>query len=46
MTLSPTVSNSSPLIALEQIEQLHLMQQLFASILVPPGVVREVAPTE
>ena len=39
------VSNSSPLIALEQIGQLDLLQALFVTLLVPPAVVRETAPT-
>lgn len=48
MTSAPlvlVVSNSSPLIALEQIGQLHLLQALFDTLLVPPAVVRETAPT-
>jgi predicted nucleic acid-binding protein len=39
------VCNSSPLIALQQIGQLHLLPQLFISITVPPAVVREVSPS-
>lgn len=39
------VSNSSPLIALAQIDQLDLLQALFVSLLVPPAVVRETVPT-
>ena len=37
------VSNSSPLIALGQIGQLGLLQQLFHEILIPPAVAREAA---
>jgi len=39
----PIVSNSSPLIALEQIAQLHLLQSLFGEIFVPDGVASEVS---
>jgi predicted nucleic acid-binding protein len=39
------VSNASPLIALNQINQLNLLRRLFHIILVPPVVVREVSPT-
>jgi predicted nucleic acid-binding protein len=43
--VTPTVvSNSSPLIALERIGQLPLLEQLFGSIWVPPAVVQEVVP--
>ena len=45
MTSAPIVSNASALIALEQIGQLLLLQQIFGSVIVPPAVVREVAPT-
>ncbi|MDQ3398875.1 MAG: hypothetical protein M3511_14125 [Deinococcota bacterium] len=45
MSNALSVSNSSPLIALEQIGQLQLLQQLFGKITVPPAVTREVAPT-
>ena len=41
----PAVSNSSPLIALAQIDQLDLLRRLFGAVLVPPAVVAEVAPT-
>lgn len=40
-----TVSNSSPLIALAEIGQLDLLSRLFGSIVVPPAVVSEVAPS-
>ena len=43
MTPAPVISNSSPLICLERIGHLHLLQQLFGTIIVPPAVVREVA---
>lgn len=39
------VANSSPLIALEQLELLDLLEKIFSRVLVPPAVVREVAPT-
>ena len=45
MTSPPIVSNASPLIALQQIGYLRLLEQLFSTVLVPPAVVREVAPT-
>jgi predicted nucleic acid-binding protein len=45
MSLAPVVCNSSPLIALDQIGQLDLLERLFTSVLVPPAVVRETAPT-
>ena len=43
--MSSVVSNSSPLIALKQLELLSLLEQIFGSILVPPAVVKEVKPT-
>ena len=45
MNSAPVVSNASPLIALEQIAHLHLLHELFAAVLIPPAVVREIAPT-
>lgn len=45
MTRSPIVCNASPLIALEQIDHLDLLAQLFGSVVVPPAVEHEVAPT-
>lgn len=47
MTPTPAVvvSNSSPLIALQQIGQLDLLQALFITLLVPPAVAREITPT-
>jgi predicted nucleic acid-binding protein len=41
----PIVSNSSPLIALEQIEKLDLLHELFGEILIPDPVATEIAPT-
>jgi predicted nucleic acid-binding protein len=45
MTLTPVVSNASPLIALEQLDHLRLLEHLFGSVLIPLAVVHEVAPT-
>jgi predicted nucleic acid-binding protein len=45
MTPAPVVSNASPLIALQQIGHLQLLEQLFGAVLIPPAVAREVAPT-
>lgn len=45
MTSGVVISNASPLIALEQIGQLGLLEQLFSSVVVPPTVVREVSAT-
>jgi predicted nucleic acid-binding protein len=39
------VSNTSPLIAFSEIEQLDLLRRLFASVLIPPAVAAEVAPS-
>ena len=39
------VSNSSPLIAFAAIEQLNLFAALFASVVIPPAVALEVAPS-
>ena len=39
------ISNSSPLIALAEIEQLDLLQRLFDSVLIPPAVAAEVSPS-
>lgn len=42
MTLA--VSDASPLIALNLIDELKLLQGLFSEVLIPPAVAREVAP--
>jgi hypothetical protein len=39
------VSNSSPLIALSRIQRLDLLPAIFESILIPPAVAREIAPS-
>ena len=39
------VSNSSPLIALEKIHKLELLRDLFSTVIVPPAVAIETAPT-
>jgi predicted nucleic acid-binding protein len=36
------VSDASPLIALQQIDQIDLLQALFGEVLIPPAVAREV----
>ena len=41
----PVVSNASPLIALDQIGHLDLLEKLFSTILIPPAVTREAVPT-
>jgi uncharacterized protein len=38
-----TISNASPLIALQQIGQLELLQRLYANLVIPSAVAREVA---
>jgi predicted nucleic acid-binding protein len=45
VTVPPVVSNASPVIALARIGYLGLLEQIFGSVVVPPAVVREVAPT-
>lgn len=40
-----TISNASPLIALQQIGQLELLQRLYANLAIPTAVAREVAPS-
>lgn len=44
MTAPPVVCNASPLIALEQIGRLPLLEALFGTVLIPPAVVQEVTP--
>jgi predicted nucleic acid-binding protein len=44
VTTQRVISNASPLIALEQIDHLELLEKLFGTLLVPPAVVREVTP--
>jgi predicted nucleic acid-binding protein len=39
------VADASPLIAFQQIGQLSLLQALFTTLLVPPAVAREIAPS-
>ena len=46
MTLPPVVSNSSAIIALDRIGQFQLLSGLFTQLIVPPAVVREVAPIQ
>ena len=43
--MTVVVADASPLIAFQQIGQLHLLQALFTSLLVPPAVAQEVAPS-
>jgi len=45
LTDGPVVCNASPLIALAQIGQLALLEQLFGTVVVPPAVIRETAPS-
>jgi uncharacterized protein len=45
MTTPPVVSNSSAIIALEQIGHLALLQLLFSELLIPPAVSQETAPS-
>ena len=44
MSQGPVVSNSSPLIALDQIGRLALLHDPFSTVVVPPAVVRETSP--
>jgi predicted nucleic acid-binding protein len=39
------VSNASPLIALARIQQLDLLAAIFESVLIPPAVAHEIAPS-
>ena len=43
MSSPPVVSNSSPLIALDGIGELNLLEKLFTDIVIPPAVTRETA---
>ena len=43
MTL--VVSDASPLIALQQIAELQLLQGLFGEVVIPPAVAREISPS-
>lgn len=45
MMVDSVISNTSPLIGLERIGQVHLLQQLFGVVVVPPAVVREIGAT-
>ncbi len=45
MSSGVAVSDASPLIALHQIDRLDLLQALFDSVVVPPSVEQEVAPS-
>jgi len=45
MPVTSVVCNSSPLIGLQQIGQLSLLNALFGTIAVPPAVTQEVAPS-
>ena len=45
MTPTPVVCNASPLIALAQLDRLQLLEHLFVTVLIPPAVAHEVAPT-
>lgn len=44
MIFTAVVSNTSPLIALDQIGHLQLLKQLFSQLLIPPAVRREIQP--
>lgn len=43
--MAAAVADTSPIIALHQLEQLSLLERLFGEILVPPAVAREAAPS-
>ena len=45
MSVTSVICNSSPLIGLEQIGQLNVLESLFGTIAVPPAVVQEVSPS-
>jgi predicted nucleic acid-binding protein len=44
MARAAVIADASGLIALQQIEELSLLEKLFGEILIPPAVAREVAP--
>src|SRR5260370_20212983 len=44
MTSAQVVCNSSPLIALDRIGHLDLLERVFGSVLVPPAVVLQITP--
>jgi uncharacterized protein len=44
VTAAIVVCNSSPLIAFSRINELHLLEQLFGSVSIPPAVSREISP--
>ena len=43
--MTGVVADASPLIAFQQIGQLPLLQALFTSLIVPPSVAKEIAPS-
>jgi predicted nucleic acid-binding protein len=45
MSPEPLISNASPLIALHQIDCLTLLPRLFARVIIPPAVRREISPS-
>ncbi len=44
MTVAPVISNASPLISLEMIHALFVLQHLFGGLLIPEGVAEELSP--
>ena len=44
MTPAPVISNSSPLIGLEHLGHLDLLEKLFGAVIIPPAVARELSP--
>lgn len=45
MTAALVISNASPIIALDQIEHLHLLNKLFPQLAIPEAVLEEVSPS-
>ena len=43
--MAAVVADASVLIALHQIDQLSLLERLFAQVVIPPAVAREIAPS-